>query len=78
MAVEDGTVVEPEVQELVSEGITPRTRRMIIVALAVIALASIVAEVLIVLLGQTSSDALLTIAATAVGGLAGIALPGHD
>ena len=61
-----------------SEGITPKTRRLIIASLAVVALTAIVAEVLIILLGETSSDALLTVAATAVGALGGIALPGRD
>ena len=56
--------------------ITPPTRRLIIASLAFVALAAIVAEVILVLNDATSSEALLTVAATAVGGLAGLAIPG--
>ena len=59
-------------------GVTPQTRRNIIFALSVIALTGIVAEVIIVLLGNESSEALLTVVATAVGGVAGLAVPGVD
>ena len=58
--------------------VTPTTRRWVVAALAGIALASIVAEVLILWTGKSTSEALLTIAATAVGGLAGLAIPGED
>lgn len=69
------TDVEPTDDD---SGITPQTRRAIIYSLGVVALAAIIAEVVIVLVGDTASEALLTVAATAVGGLAGIALPGRD
>ena len=61
-----------------SSSVTPQTRRNIIFALSVIALTGIVAEVIIVLLGNESSEALLTVVATAVGGIAGLAVPGSD
>jgi hypothetical protein len=47
-------------------------------ALAGIAITAIVAEVIILLFGDSTSEALLTIAATAVGGLAGLAVPGNE
>ena len=65
-----------EAVELRAEAITPKTRRIIIYALGIIALAGILAEVIIVLFGETSSEALLTVVATAVGGIAGLAVPG--
>ena len=55
--------------------ITPGTRRLIIASLAVIALVSIISEVVLIVVGKTTSDALLTIAATSTGALGGIALP---
>jgi hypothetical protein len=49
-----------------------------VLSLAVIALVAIIAEVVLLWSGRTASEALLTIAATAVGALGGIALPGND
>ena len=56
-------------------GITPKTRRTILVLLGAIAALCIVAETALLVVGVTTSEALLTIAATAVGGLAGMAVP---
>ncbi len=53
----------------------PQTRRWIVLALAGIATVGIVAEVVILLAGASTSEALLTISATAVGGIAGLAVP---
>ena len=63
--------------EVKASPITPGTRRLIIASLAVIALAAIIAEVILIATGSDASEALLTVAATAVGGLAGLAMPGQ-
>ena len=59
-------------------GVTPQTRRLIIFVLGGIAALAIIAEALLLILGETTSEALLTVAATAVGGVAGLAVPGRD
>jgi len=58
-----------------TKGLEPNTRRMIVVVLGVIAIASIVAEVILKLNGSESSEALITLAATSIGGIAGMAVP---
>ena len=58
-----------------TNGLEPNTRRMIVVVLGVIALASILAEVILKLNGSESSEALITLAATSIGGIAGMAVP---
>jgi hypothetical protein len=58
--------------------ITPKTRRMIIIALAVIAVISIMAELVLAWIGKDSSDALMTVAATCVGALGGAIIPPGD
>ena len=61
-----------------SRKLEPSTRRWIVVTLAAIAIIAIVAEVIVLLSGSATSEALLTIAATAVGGIAGMAVPQGD
>jgi hypothetical protein len=58
--------------------ITSQTRRMIVVALALIALACIGGEVLLMLYGTGQSDALMAVSSAAVGGIAGLAVPSAD
>ena len=58
--------------------VLPSTRRWIITALTLVALACIAGEVVMALAGKPTSDAMLTVAATAVGGVAGLAVPGKD
>lgn len=58
-------------------GIEPSTRRWIVAALATIALAALVAEIILAIVESSSSEALLTVAATAVGALGGMAVPGQ-
>ena len=67
-----------QVSDLVEErvaGISPRTRRTILRLLGGIAIICIIAEAIMLYLGVTTSEALLTIAATATGALAGMARP---
>lgn len=61
----------------VSEGptISPAVRQGIVISLTLITIGCIAAEVVIAKLGINGGEALLTIAATAVGGLAGMAVP---
>ena len=75
-ALDDGENFFTET-DVVASPITPGTRRLIIASLAVIALAAIIAEVILIATGSDASEALLTVAATAVGGLAGLAMPGQ-
>jgi glucose dehydrogenase len=58
-----------------AKGLEPNTRRMIVIVLGVIAITSIVAEVILKLNGSESSEALITLAATSIGGIAGMAVP---
>lgn len=53
----------------------PKTRRLIIASLSVIAILAIVAEVVLAWIGKQSSDALMTVAATCVGALGGALIP---
>ena len=58
--------------------ITPRNRRAIIYALSLISLVAIIAEVLLTVIANETSEALLSIASVGVGALAGAMLPGSD
>jgi hypothetical protein len=60
---------------MATKGLEPNTRRMIVIVLGIIAVASIVAEVILKLDGAGSSEALITLAATSIGGIAGMAVP---
>lgn len=72
-------VSDEALQAAVAErGLTPKTRRFGLAILAAVALVAIVAEVLLLMTDHTSSDALLTLAATAVGGIAGVLRPQGD
>jgi hypothetical protein len=55
--------------------LTPYTRRLIVMALALIALVAIACEVALRLNDKESSEALLGLAAVAVGALGGMAVP---
>ena len=57
--------------------LTPFTRRMIVFSLAAIAFWSIVGEVVLIVMGFETSEALLSIASVATGALAGGLLPGE-
>ena len=70
-----GELVAAEVE---AAGVTPFTRRIIIYVLGFLALACIIAEVVLAALGEQTSDAIMTVAATAVGGIAGLAIPDRD
>lgn len=70
-AADDDTLA----REAAFRGLSPKTRRTIIVALALIAVLAIVAEVVLRLADKPSSDALIAIAASAVGALGGMAMP---
>ena len=61
---------------IVTKGLTPQTRRTILILLSAIAITCIVIEGLLLYLQTQTSDALLTIAATATGGLTGMVVPG--
>lgn len=63
--------------EFVADTITPTTRRWIIGCLTALAALAIVGEVILAALDYSTSEALLTVAATAVGGIAGMAVPGR-
>ena len=80
--VDDGTefqtLTTEKVRDLEEAAISPRTRRIIVYVLGFIALACIVAEVVLATLGESTSDAIMTVAATAVGGIAGLAIPDRD
>ena len=56
-------------------GISSQTRQTIVWCLTTIALISIVAEAVLMVFGKDASAALLTIASTCVGGIAGLAVP---
>ena len=62
-------------QEIQQYGISPGTRRLIVWCLATIAIVCVSAEVLLAWMGADASDALVAISATAVGGIAGLAVP---
>ena len=62
-------------QEIQQYGISPSTRRLIVWCLATIAIVCVGAEVLLAMFGANASDALMAIAASAVGGIAGLAVP---
>lgn len=65
-----------EIEGLIAEkGITPRTRRGIIFALTLIAVLCVMAEVVLAWIGQSGSDALMAVAASCAGGIAGMAVP---
>ena len=55
--------------------ITPMTRRMVVASLAIIALASIVGEVALVVMGRDPGEGLLSMGIAAVGAIAGLAVP---
>ena len=55
--------------------IQPNTRRVIVIALTAIALVAVISEVVLELSGRDASPSMLNLAAVAIGGLAGIALP---
>ena len=65
------------VREAAVRGLSPKTRRTIIIMLGLIALVAIIAEVTLRLADKQSSDALVAVAATAVGALGGMAMPGN-
>lgn len=58
-----------------AHNIEPKTRRIIVVLLGFISIICVALEVLVVLMGRETSDALVSIAAVAVGALAGILIP---
>lgn len=62
-------------EEIQQYGISPGTRRLIVWCLATIAVVCVGAEVLLAMFSADASDALMAIAATAVGGIAGLAVP---
>ena len=55
--------------------IHPRTRRLIVITLGVIATICIIAEVALAGIGAQASDALMAVAASCTGGIAGLAVP---
>lgn len=68
-----------EIDDLIVEhGISPRTRRIIVWGLVWLATLCILTELSSVVFGHPTSDALMTLAATAVGGLAGLAIPDRN
>lgn len=62
-------------QPAAGSGVTPKTRRLIIFSLTGISVATVVAEVVLRVVTGSGSDAMLTVAATATGGICGIAVP---
>ena len=69
-------LTEDEIELMIARhGISPATRRLIIACLFLTALVCILAEVWLAYLGQTTSDALMAIAASAVGAIGGMAAP---
>ena len=53
----------------------PLTRQLIVFAIGSIAVVSIASEILLIWLGHETSEALLSIASTATGALAGAMIP---
>ena len=60
------------------KGLTPRTRRGVIIALGVVALSCVAAEVILAIVGAPASDALMAVASGAVGGISGLAMPSNE
>ena len=56
---------------------TPETRQVIIWALGSIVVIAISAEILLMWIGHETSEAILAIASSATGALAGLAVPGE-
>jgi len=67
---------EPQMVE--TKSMTPVTRRRIVFVLGVVALAAIGAHVVLAGLGMEPSESLANIALTAVGAIAGMAMPQGD
>ena len=59
-----------------NRGLTPVTRRLVVAALALIAIVAIAAELWLSLADKTTSDALVAIAAASAGGIAGLVQAG--
>ena len=68
--------MEPEKKQKAT--IRPVSRHILILCLGSIVVLCIGAEIVLVLLAQETSEALLAIASTATGALAGSLLPGSD
>ena len=69
-------LTKEQIETLMQErGISPKTRRYIVIALVVIAIACIGTEAFLAFLGQDSGGALITVAASCAGGIAGMAVP---
>lgn len=72
----DSLLKRDQIQDLIDANkLEPKTRRFIIWTLGWIATFCIAAEIWLATIGMQGSDALLTVAASAVGGIAGMAIP---
>jgi hypothetical protein len=64
------------VEALVREQrVTPRTRRLLVGILGFVAVVCVLAQVVMILIGKPGSEGVMNIAATAIGALAGMAVP---
>ena len=72
----EGFLDKEQIETLIAKkGISPFTRRLIVWILGTIAIFCIGAEVALAYLDKEGSDALMAIAAAAVGGISGMAQP---
>ena len=75
VAAADDATIRAEVAD---RGLTPATRRTIVVVLGLVAVLCVAAQVVLALFDKAATEALMTLGAGAIGAIGGMAVPGRE